>query len=72
VRYFGSDQPRITVEAQIPWRALGTVRPPAEGISLDLAVVAWYRSRWMSLTGRPPSQAMSETARWRAYTLDGR
>ena len=72
VRYFGSDQPRITVEAIVPWRALGVTRPTAEGISFDLAVVAWYRSRWMSLTGRPPAQAMAEPGRWRAYTLDGR
>jgi len=72
VRYFGSDQPRITVEATIPWQMLGAEGPPQEGISFDLAVVAWYRSRWMSLTGRPPVQAMAEPGRWRTYTLDGR
>ena len=46
VRYFGSDQPRITFEAKIPWSALGVSGPPAEGIAFDLAV------RWMRV--RPP------------------
>ncbi len=72
VRYFGSDQPRITFEAKIPWRALGVSGPPSDGISFDLAVVAWYRSRWMSLTGRPPQLVMNDPTRWRVYTLDGR
>ncbi|MSP48885.1 MAG: hypothetical protein EXQ95_06115 [Alphaproteobacteria bacterium] len=72
VHYFGSDQPRITVEATIPWRALGVERPPEDGVTLDLAVVAWYRSRWMSLTGRPPPLVMSDPSKWRPYTLNGR
>ena len=72
VRYFGSDQPRITFEATLPWRALGTSGPPADGIAFDLAVVAWYRSRWMSLTGRPPQLVMNDPTRWKFYTLDGR
>jgi hypothetical protein len=72
VRYFGSDQPRITVEATIPWRALGVDGPPAGELALDLAVVAWYRSRWMSLTGRPPSLVTGDPSRWRTYALDGR
>ena len=72
VRYFGSDQPRITFEAKIPWSALGVSGPPAEGIAFDLAAVAWYRSRWMSLTGRPPQLVMNDPTRWKFYTLDGR
>ena len=72
VHYFGADQPRITFEALIPWSALDVEAPPADGITFDLAVTAWYRSRWMSLTGRPPSQAMNEPSRWRPYALDGR
>ena len=62
----------VTFEALIPWSALDVEAPPADGINFDLAVVAWYRSRWMSLTGRPPSQAMNEPSRWRPYALDGR
>lgn len=72
VSYFGSDQPRITFEALIPWSAMGVAGPPADGLSFDLDVVAWYRSRWMSLTGRPPSLAMGEPSKWRAYSLDNR
>ncbi len=72
VRYFGSDQPRITFEATIPWSALGTSGPPADGIAFDLAAVAWYRSRWMSLTGRPPQLVLNDPTRWKFYTLDGR
>jgi hypothetical protein len=69
--YFGSDQPRITFEALIPWQALGLDGPPLDaGLSLDLAVTAWYRSRWMSLTGRHPTAVVNDPSRWRQYSLE--
>ena len=51
--YFGADQPRITAEARIPWSALG-ISEPAAGTKLrvEIAVTAWDRDRWMSLSGR--------------------
>jgi hypothetical protein len=68
--YFGSDQPRITVEVSIPWQALGIAGPPAHGkVRLELAATAWHRSRWMSWSGRPPRVAMQEPANWHIVKL---
>ena len=72
--YFGADQPRITAEMLIPWSALG-IAPPAAGASLrtDIAVTAWHRDRWMSLSGRPPAAALADPSGWRRLKLgDGR
>jgi hypothetical protein len=63
--YFGADQPRITAEAFLPWSALGVERAPPSGrIKLEIAATAWYRSRWMSLSGLPPEEAMAHPERW--------
>lgn len=68
--YFGSEQPRITVEASLPWRELGlTGLPPSRSLRLELAATAWHRSRWMSMSGLPPELAMQEPARWTVATL---
>jgi hypothetical protein len=63
--YFGSDQPRITAEIFLPWKAVGTDAPPATGrLKLELAATAFHRSRWMSTSGLPPAAAMTNSARW--------
>ncbi|HSF31951.1 MAG TPA: hypothetical protein VLK82_15915 [Candidatus Tectomicrobia bacterium] len=67
--YFGSDQPRITVEVSLPWEALGVVGAPQREIRVELAATAWHRSRWMSWSGRPPEVAMQDLARWRIVRL---
>jgi hypothetical protein len=64
--YFGADQPRIVAEARLPWPALGMAGPPADGrIRVEIAGTAWHRSRWISLSGLPPAEAMAQTERWR-------
>jgi hypothetical protein len=71
--YFGSEQPRITVEASLPWQALGLTGPPPQGqLRVELAATAWHRSRWMSWSGLPPEVAMRDAAQWRVVRLGGR
>jgi hypothetical protein len=72
VAYFGADQPRITALMVIPWRALG-LTPPAAGATLkaDIAITAWHRGRWMSLSGLPPERAMGAPAGWLPMRLGG-
>jgi hypothetical protein len=68
--YFGSDQPRITVEVSLPWQALGVARPPPHRqLRVEVAATAWHRSRWMSWSGSPPMVAMREPMRWRTVRL---
>jgi hypothetical protein len=67
--YFGSDQPRITVEASLPWQALGVAGVPQGELRVELAATAWHRSRWMSWSGRPPQAAMHDPLRWRIVGL---
>jgi hypothetical protein len=68
--YFGADQPRITAEALLPWRALGIDGPPAGGeIKAEVAATAWHRSRWMSLSGLPPEQGLRRPAIWTRLRL---
>ena len=68
--YFGADQPRITAEALIPWAALGVNAPTAgQRLRADIAVTAWSRDRWMSLSGHPPAAAMRDPGLWRAMHL---
>jgi hypothetical protein len=70
--YFGSDQPRITVEVSLPWRALGLTGPPSHGqLRIELAASAWHRSRWMSWSGLPPGEAMQDLSRWHLVRLAG-
>jgi len=68
--YFGSDQPRITVEVSLPWQALGLAGPPASRqLHVELVATTWHRSRWMSWSGRPPLQAMQDAGQWRSIRL---
>jgi hypothetical protein len=68
--YFGADQPRITAEMLLPWSALG-IAPPAPGAQLraEVAVTAWDRDRWMSLSGEVPDRAMADPEHWRPMRL---
>jgi hypothetical protein len=70
--YFGSDQPRITIEVSLPWRALGMTEAASEGhLRMEVAATAWHRSRWMSWSGLPPVQAMQDPSQWRPVRLAG-
>ncbi|HEX2228533.1 MAG TPA: hypothetical protein VHM64_15460, partial [Candidatus Binatia bacterium] len=70
--YFGSDQPRITVEVTLPWRALGVTAPTSQAdLRMEVAATAWHRSRWMSWSGLPPAQAMQDPSQWRPARLAG-
>lgn len=70
-RYFGADQPRITFELFIPWQSLGSEGPPEEGeIRVEVAATGFHRSRWMSLSGLAPGEAMANPALWRRMRLD--
>jgi hypothetical protein len=63
--YFGSEQPRITAEATLPWQAFGVAEAPTRReLRMMLAATAWHRSRWMSWHGRPPAAAMQEATQW--------
>lgn len=71
--YLVSDRPRITAQITLPWKALGISGPPGDKhLRVQLAATAFYRSRWMSLGGAPPAEAMSNLASWRPATLTGR
>lgn len=69
--YFGADQPRVTVELQLPWAALGLPRAPVAGrdLRIALASTAFYRSRWMSWGGAPPDRLMAEPVLWQSVPL---
>ena len=70
--YFGSDQPRITVEVTLPWETLGlTEASSRDNLRMELAATAWHRSRWMSWSGLPPVQAMQDPLKWRPVRLAG-
>jgi hypothetical protein len=70
--YFGSDQPRITLEVSLPWQALGVTAPPSQRqLRVEFAATAWHRSRWMSWSGRPPVVAMQDPTRWHTVWLGG-
>jgi hypothetical protein len=70
--YFGSDQPRITVEVTLPWGAMGlTELSSREDLRMELAATAWHRSRWMSWSGVSPPEAMRDPSRWRQVRLAG-
>jgi hypothetical protein len=63
--YFGSEQPRITVELSLPWQVLGMNGPPPNAeLRMALAATAWHRSRWMSWNGLAPEDAMQDSSRW--------
>jgi hypothetical protein len=68
--YFGADQPRVTAEMTIPWSALG-VAAPVTGATLraEVAMTSWHRERWMTISGKPPEQALADPSGWRVMTL---
>lgn len=68
--YFGSEQPRITVEVTLPWQVMSVAEPPTE-LRMVLAATAWHRSRWMSMSGLTPGEAMQDPTTWRVVTLAG-
>jgi hypothetical protein len=71
--YFGSDQPRISLQVALPWAVLGVPASPGDGrLRLQIAVTAFFRSRWMSLSGERPEDAMKHVANWEAATLQRR
>ncbi len=71
--YFGSDQPRITVEVTLPWKALGlTEASSRKDLRMELAATAWHRSRWMSWSGVSPAEAMRDPSQWRLVRLAGK
>jgi hypothetical protein len=64
-QYFGADQPRIASATLLPWSVLGLDGPPKNGqMRIEVASTAWYRSRWMSLTGLAPERGMKEPSKW--------
>jgi hypothetical protein len=67
--YFGADQPRITAEIRLPWRALGIDGAPPRALRTELGVTAFHRARWMSSSGRAPAVAMRNPAGWRTVPL---
>jgi hypothetical protein len=70
VLYFGADQPRIVGEALIPWRAIGLEGPPASRrIRVEVSSSAWFRSRWMSLSGLSPEAGSAAPDRWSVLRL---
>jgi hypothetical protein len=69
-RSFWFSQPRVNAKVLIPWEVLGvkSASHPAE-VRLDVAATAFFRSRWMSLSGLPPEEALSRPDRWRRLRL---
>jgi hypothetical protein len=70
--YKESDRPRIVAQITLPWAALGLSEPPADRhLRVQLAATTFYRSRWMSLGGVPPADAMKDLKTWRPAMLTG-
>ncbi len=68
--YFGADQPRVVLDAVLPWSALGLGAPPSSGrIRVGFAATSWYRARTMSLSGRPPAAELGDPAQWLEVAL---
>ena len=66
-------RPRYRWSVSLPWQALGVSGPPADKrLRVQLAATAFYRSRWMSLDGAPPAQAMENVKTWTPAVLAGR
>ena len=71
--YFGiaMDQPRVILEAMLPWSALGLEAPPAGRLRMAVAITAFHRARWMSLTGAEPGRLLAEPSGWPVVRLHG-
>jgi hypothetical protein len=68
--YFGADQPRVAAEMRLPWSALGLSGPPANGkLTIEISATAWFRSRWMSLSGKSPAAGAADPQFWHAAIL---
>jgi hypothetical protein len=69
-RSFWFSQPRINAKLHIPWTALGVSSPPRDAdVRLEVACSAFFRSRWMSLSGLAPEAALSRPDQWRRLRL---
>jgi hypothetical protein len=70
-KYFGvaMDQPRVILEAMLPWSAFELQRPPTKGIRIAASVTAFYRSRWMSSTGVEPGRLLADSSSWPVVQL---
>jgi hypothetical protein len=69
-RSFWFSQPRIDAKLHIPWTVLGVSSPPRDTeVRLEVACSAFFRSRWMSLSGLEPEEALSRPERWRQLRL---
>jgi hypothetical protein len=54
----------------MPWEALGAKGEPAPAeVRLDVAATAFFRSRWMSLSGLAPEIALARPDQWRRLRL---
>jgi hypothetical protein len=71
--YFGvsMDQPRVILEARLPWSTLGLAAPPTGRLRLAVAMSAFHRARWMSSTGAEPGHLLADSGRWPAMQLQG-
>jgi hypothetical protein len=65
-RYFGValDQPRVILEVMLPWSTIGIEATPTDRLRLAVATTAFYRARWMSLTGAEPGRLLAEPSSW--------
>jgi hypothetical protein len=64
-RSFWFNQPRITAKLLIPWKALGVKSVPRRPeLRLEVAVTAFFRSRWISFSGLAPEVGLSRPDRW--------
>jgi hypothetical protein len=63
------DQPRVILEAKIPWAQLGGRPVAGTEVGLAVAVSSFYRSRWMSFGGEPFGLSIKQPARWRRVVL---
>jgi hypothetical protein len=72
-RYFGValDQPRVMLEAILPWSTLGLKAPPTDRLRLAVGTTAFYRARWMSSTGAEPGRLLAESSSWPVVQLQG-
>jgi hypothetical protein len=72
--FFGiaMDQPRVILEALLPWSALGLQGAPRGKLRMAAAITAFYRSRWMSTTGVEPGRLFAKSGNWPMVQLQSR
>ena len=70
-KYFGvaTDQPRVILEAILPWSAIGLAKAPKGRLRMAAAVTAFYRARWMSSTGAEPHRLMAQAKSWPVFQI---